>query len=113
MAAFLLARHWPQDLHGSYMPLSEMSLSQQHQVLSHHQHSICPNNNPSHQSIDLSKHQDLGPLPPGWERGITPDGELYFINHIDKTTSWYDPRLRKYTTALPLCIVLYCIYTFI
>ena len=35
------------------------------------------------------------PLPEGWEQSVTPDGEVYFINHIDKVTSWHDPRLRK------------------
>ncbi|XP_020392912.1 transcriptional coactivator YAP1 isoform X1 [Rhincodon typus] len=34
-----------------------------------------------------------GPLPDGWEQGITPDGEIYYINHKNKTTSWLDPRL--------------------
>lgn len=34
-------------------------------------------------------------LPPGWEQGITPDGEIYYINHVTKTTSWYDPRIPK------------------
>jgi len=47
-------------------------------------------------------HQD--PLPHGWEQGITPDGEIYFINHVDKTTSWYDPRIREYN-ALGLLMV--------
>ena len=35
----------------------------------------------------------LGPLPPGWEQGETQDGEIYFINHHDKNTTWYDPRV--------------------
>ncbi|XP_017271941.1 transcriptional coactivator YAP1 [Kryptolebias marmoratus] len=34
-----------------------------------------------------------GPLPDGWEQAITPDGEIYYINHKNKTTSWLDPRL--------------------
>ncbi|XP_072899345.1 transcriptional coactivator YAP1 isoform X1 [Hemitrygon akajei] len=34
-----------------------------------------------------------GPLPEGWEQGMTPDGEIYYINHKNKTTSWLDPRL--------------------
>ena len=37
----------------------------------------------------------LGPLPMGWEQGVTPEGDIYYINHIEKTTSWYDPRIRK------------------
>lgn len=34
-----------------------------------------------------------GPLPDGWEQAITQDGEIYYINHKNKTTSWLDPRL--------------------
>ncbi|XP_038138767.1 transcriptional coactivator YAP1 [Cyprinodon tularosa] len=34
-----------------------------------------------------------GPLPEGWEQAMTPEGEIYYINHKNKTTSWLDPRL--------------------
>ncbi|XP_073871226.1 transcriptional coactivator YAP1 isoform X18 [Macaca fascicularis] len=34
-----------------------------------------------------------GPLPDGWEQAMTQDGEIYYINHKNKTTSWLDPRL--------------------
>jgi len=40
--------------------------------------------------------QNLGPLPAGWEQGVTPEGDIYYINHIEKTTSWFDPRIRKH-----------------
>jgi len=43
---------------------------------------------------------NLGPLPLGWEQGVTPEGDIYFINHIEKTTSWFDPRLRKHCTLV-------------
>ena len=33
------------------------------------------------------------PLPQGWEQGVTPEGEHYFINHVTKTTTWFDPRI--------------------
>uniref|UniRef100_A0A8B9FMD7 WW domain-containing protein n=1 Tax=Amazona collaria TaxID=241587 RepID=A0A8B9FMD7_9PSIT len=33
------------------------------------------------------------PLPDGWEQAMTQDGEIYYINHKNKTTSWLDPRL--------------------
>ncbi|KAL3289909.1 hypothetical protein HHI36_023294 [Cryptolaemus montrouzieri] len=36
---------------------------------------------------------DLGPLPEGWEQAQTPEGEIYFINHQTRTTSWFDPRI--------------------
>ena len=41
--------------------------------------------------------QALGPLPDGWEQAVTPEGELYFIDHHTRKTSWFDPRLRKYS----------------
>ncbi|KAM4881754.1 LOW QUALITY PROTEIN: transcriptional coactivator YAP1-like [Thomomys bottae] len=34
-----------------------------------------------------------GPLPDGWEQATTQDGEIYYINHKDNTTSWLDPRI--------------------
>lgn len=42
----------------------------------------------------------LGSLPEGWEQAITSAGETYFINHINRTTSWFDPRIRTYTEFL-------------
>ena len=38
--------------------------------------------------------QELGPLPEGWEHANTEQGEHYFINHITKVTTWYDPRTK-------------------
>ncbi|NXJ80167.1 WWTR1 protein, partial [Trogon melanurus] len=32
------------------------------------------------------------PLPPGWEMALTPAGQRYFLNHIEKITTWQDPR---------------------
>lgn len=37
----------------------------------------------------------VGPLPEGWEQAKTKDEEVYFINHLTRTTSWFDPRIRK------------------
>ncbi|XP_051525786.1 membrane-associated guanylate kinase, WW and PDZ domain-containing protein 1-like [Myxocyprinus asiaticus] len=34
----------------------------------------------------------LGPLPDNWEMAFTENGEIYFIDHNTKTTSWMDPR---------------------
>ncbi|XP_054880721.1 membrane-associated guanylate kinase, WW and PDZ domain-containing protein 1b isoform X6 [Poeciliopsis prolifica] len=34
----------------------------------------------------------LGPLPDNWEMAYTETGEVYFIDHNTKTTSWLDPR---------------------
>uniref|UniRef100_A0A6Q2Z6C2 WW domain-containing protein n=1 Tax=Esox lucius TaxID=8010 RepID=A0A6Q2Z6C2_ESOLU len=32
------------------------------------------------------------PLPPGWEMAKTPSGQRYFLNHLDQSTTWQDPR---------------------
>ncbi|CAI5692944.1 unnamed protein product [Oreochromis niloticus] len=32
------------------------------------------------------------PLPDGWEMAKTASGQRYFLNHIDQTTTWQDPR---------------------
>lgn len=40
-------------------------------------------------AVDISKVA----LPPGWERSYTPEGEVYFINHMERTTSWFHPSL--------------------
>lgn len=34
-----------------------------------------------------------GPLPEGWEQAVTADGEVYYIDHINKNTTWVDPSL--------------------
>eukprot|EP00124_Ichthyophonus_hoferi_P004878 Ihof_evm2s600 gene=Ihof_evmTU2s600 len=35
---------------------------------------------------------NLGPLPPGWEERRTHDGRIFYVNHIERTTQWEDPR---------------------
>ncbi|KAM4628739.1 WW domain-containing transcription regulator protein 1 [Polymixia lowei] len=42
-----------------------------------------------HQSFDVA--EEL-PLPPGWEMAYTGNGQKYFLNHIEKITTWVDPR---------------------
>ncbi|XP_007437584.2 WW domain-containing transcription regulator protein 1 [Python bivittatus] len=41
------------------------------------------------QSYDVT---DELPLPPGWEMALTHTGQRYFLNHIEKITTWQDPR---------------------
>lgn len=48
------------------------------------------------------------PLPEGWEQAVTLEGEVYFINHNERTTSWFDPRLRKFT--LHVKVVVFCYF---
>ncbi|KAI8353359.1 hypothetical protein BD560DRAFT_456112 [Blakeslea trispora] len=42
-----------------------------------------------------------GPLPPGWEERRTPTGQLYFIDHNTKATTWDDPRNQGYGAYPP------------
>ncbi|KAK7089940.1 transcriptional coactivator YAP1-like [Littorina saxatilis] len=32
-------------------------------------------------------------VPHGWEKAYTPEGEMYFINHVERTTSWFHPSI--------------------
>lgn len=34
----------------------------------------------------------LGQLPSGWEERRTHDGRIFYVNHIERTTQWEDPR---------------------
>ncbi|XP_066543254.1 membrane-associated guanylate kinase, WW and PDZ domain-containing protein 2a isoform X2 [Amia ocellicauda] len=45
--------------------------------------------------IKPDENDELGPLPDNWEMAYTEKGEVYFIDHNTKTTSWLDPRLAK------------------
>ncbi|XP_040885928.1 membrane-associated guanylate kinase, WW and PDZ domain-containing protein 2a isoform X8 [Toxotes jaculatrix] len=71
---------------------------------------IAPQSNPAEASTELPKddgqspkttipkpeeNDELGPLPDNWEMAYTEKGEVYFIDHNTKTTSWLDPRLAK------------------
>lgn len=54
------------------------------------------NVNPFIATPKASTDVELGPLPEGWEQAQTSEGEVYFINHQTRTTSWFDPRIRMY-----------------
>ncbi|VDK68818.1 unnamed protein product [Litomosoides sigmodontis] len=41
----------------------------------------------------ISNDYPLGPLPNGWEKRADPNtGRIYFVNHVNRTTQWEDPR---------------------
>ncbi|XP_069048534.1 membrane-associated guanylate kinase, WW and PDZ domain-containing protein 2a isoform X4 [Lepisosteus oculatus] len=50
---------------------------------------------PAKQPTKPDENEELGPLPDNWEMAYTEKGEVYFIDHNTKTTSWLDPRLAK------------------
>ena len=45
---------------------------------------------------------NVGALPPNWEQGVTPDGDVYFINHTTKKTTWFDPRIPIQNQRVPI-----------
>eukprot|EP00484_Ammonia_sp_Unknown_P021079 CAMPEP_0197036558 /NCGR_PEP_ID=MMETSP1384-20130603/14032_1 /TAXON_ID=29189 /ORGANISM="Ammonia sp." /LENGTH=217 /DNA_ID=CAMNT_0042466751 /DNA_START=33 /DNA_END=686 /DNA_ORIENTATION=- len=42
----------------------------------------------------VAKHKEL-PLPAGWSKGFTNDGNVYYKNDVTKTTQWEHPSLSK------------------
>ncbi|KAJ8016137.1 hypothetical protein DPEC_G00004070 [Dallia pectoralis] len=58
----------------------------------------------THAQPQASPEDPLGPLPDNWEMAYTENGEVYFIDHNTKTTSWIDPRcLEKTLKPLKEC----------
>ncbi|XP_056005962.1 transcriptional coactivator YAP1-A-like isoform X3 [Ostrea edulis] len=53
-------------------------------------------------NVSLQNLGPLPPLPPGWEQASTAEGDIYFINHVERTTSWYDPRIPEQLQQLRL-----------
>ncbi|XP_063763107.1 transcriptional coactivator YAP1 isoform X2 [Eleginops maclovinus] len=51
-----------------------------------------PGASPQHLRQSSYEIPDDVPLPPGWEMAKTGSGQRYFLNHIDQTTTWQDPR---------------------
>lgn len=61
-----------------------------------------PQSRPQSQQSPPVSLQNLGPLPPGWEQATTNEGEVYYINHVERTTSWYDPRIPLHMQQQPV-----------
>nr|XP_009859006.1 transcriptional coactivator YAP1 isoform X1 [Ciona intestinalis] len=55
---------------------------------------VAPSHSPAH---NIQSDVSQIPLPSGWEQAATPQGEIYFINHQTKSTSWVDPRFQGIT----------------
>uniref|UniRef100_A0A915A7X5 WW domain-containing protein n=1 Tax=Parascaris univalens TaxID=6257 RepID=A0A915A7X5_PARUN len=60
-----------------------------------------PQQQPQQQSIAQSLQPNdlddgLGPLPEGWMKNYDQNGDPYFIDHINQTTTWYDPRIPRH-----------------
>jgi hypothetical protein len=89
---------WPSDtaLKPGALPAQNVAVSSPNKP-SNRATKVVQNGHPvaATQSLNTGLH-NLGPLPPGWEQGVTPEGDIYYINHIEKTTSWFDPRIPKH-----------------
>ncbi|KAF5300385.1 hypothetical protein FQR65_LT01006 [Abscondita terminalis] len=86
--------------------LAAQAAAQQHQsaeqLLTSHQ--VSQTQSPTQSPVCTAKGNadvDLGPLPDGWEQAQTPEGEVYFINHQSRTTSWFDPRIPQHLQRAP------------
>ncbi|XP_031780064.1 transcriptional coactivator yorkie isoform X2 [Nasonia vitripennis] len=77
----------PASLQQTYASAQQQSQhAPQHNSARHHHHQ-------KQRSYDvISTVDDLGPLPHGWEQARTPEGQIYFLNHLTRTTTWEDPR---------------------
>ncbi|CAJ1063955.1 transcriptional coactivator YAP1-like isoform X2 [Xyrichtys novacula] len=73
-----------------------------HHVRAHSSPASLPVNSLSTQAADVAATPiipDDVPLPHGWEMAKTPTGQRYFLNHLEKTTTWHDPRLAQLQSA--------------
>ncbi|XP_032527261.1 transcriptional coactivator yorkie isoform X3 [Danaus plexippus] len=73
---------------------SPASLQQTYAAGQQNQQPPLPHQHAKQRSYDVASHipDELGPLPAGWEQARTPEGQIYYLNHITKTTTWEDPR---------------------
>uniref|UniRef100_A0A4W3I4M8 WW domain containing transcription regulator 1 n=1 Tax=Callorhinchus milii TaxID=7868 RepID=A0A4W3I4M8_CALMI len=81
-----------------FRPPDSGSHSRQH-IRSHSSPASLPGPGPGPGGPGYSHHRqqsfdniDDVPLPPGWEMAKTPSGQRYFLNHVDRITTWHDPR---------------------
>lgn len=62
------------------LPQQHMPPYPPHAPIPHHQPPV-----PQHQSLEAMA------LPDGWNKAYTPEGEVYYVNHKARTTSWLHP----------------------
>lgn len=84
--------------------LAAQTAAQQHQsaeqLLTSQQITLPPSPSSTPSKVSSSE-VELGSLPEGWEQAQTPEGEIYFINHHTRTTSWFDPRIPLHMQQRP------------
>ncbi|XP_059164148.1 transcriptional coactivator YAP1-like [Physella acuta] len=82
----------PRKTHSTVNPVSSNSSNNNNNTTTSNLNSSSPAGTPTSQAT-TPMNVDKVPLPPGWERAYTADYEVYFINHIDRTTSWFHPSI--------------------
>ncbi|XP_062441935.1 membrane-associated guanylate kinase, WW and PDZ domain-containing protein 1 isoform X9 [Rhea pennata] len=101
MSSSFTAESGDQDEHNTHITRERAPLS----VID--SHTNVPTTEPSQnlpQYLPPPAEDNLGPLPENWEMAYTENGEVYFIDHNTKTTSWLDPRcLNKQQKPLEEC----------
>lgn len=51
------------------------------------------NSRPQSPSISQNSSENIADLPPGWEKRYTPDKRVYYLDHINKRTTWDHPSI--------------------
>ena len=79
--------------HGHQMHMPPNRLPHQHMPPYPHQAAPMQQAHQQHHNTHLPPHQSLDgmALPDGWNKAYTPEGEVYYVNHKARTTSWLHP----------------------
>ncbi len=74
----------PGASHPPMPPYTHQNQSQQHMQHQYHQQQ-------PQQPLDATS-----PLPDGWQKAFTAEGEPYYVNHKNRTTSWFHPSIPQH-----------------
>lgn len=77
--------------HGHQMHMQPNRHPQQHMPPYPHQAPLQPPHQQHHPQMPQHQSLDAVALPDGWNKAYTPEGEVYYVNHKARTTSWLHP----------------------
>lgn len=78
--------------HGHQMHMQPSRLPHQHMPPYPHQAPMQPTHQQQHHThLPQPQSLDAMALPDGWNKAYTPEGEVYYVNHKARTTSWLHP----------------------
>uniref|UniRef100_A0A1I7VJJ9 WW domain-containing protein n=1 Tax=Loa loa TaxID=7209 RepID=A0A1I7VJJ9_LOALO len=83
----------PMALVANESSMIERQQQQQQQQQQHHQQQQQPILQPTAPVSQTEPDDGLGPLPDGWAKRYDQNGEVYFVDHNSRETTWYDPRI--------------------